>query len=185
MHDRICWSCQHQVVALIDDQIRRLREVLGASNDSDLAVKLGITRFSVSKWKVRGVIPPEYRFLLERSADEYIDYTVQFIAQNHVYKHADHHYWLRAAFYFLPIDYAMFLPALDRAKVLDFVITGLMSAAVDATVRVMRKPRCEGEADFSALIKILEDGTDPETGSAFADRIKRVLAEGRPAASPQ
>jgi hypothetical protein len=150
---------------------------LGASNDSDLAAKLGLTRFAISRWKARGVIPPKYRFLIERDGGNVVDYGVQFIVHDRVYAHADHHYWLRAALLFLPTEYGADLPEGERARLLEFVLTRLMGAAVDATSRELGKPRCEGEGDFQQLIDVLK--------SKYSDRIQRVLSEGRTAETPQ
>jgi hypothetical protein len=162
--------------AQIDDQIRRLREIFGARNDSDLAAKLSVTRFAVSKWRTKGVIPTEYRVLIERPINQTLDYTLQFIQQRRIYAHADNHYWLRAALHFLPVGYGDQSSTSGRAQLLDFVLTRLMDAAADATTDKLGKPRCEGEADFKALLGVL--------ASHYGERIQRVLAEGLPK-SPQ
>jgi len=165
---------------LIEDQVQRIREVMGAKSDSDLASKLGLGRTAVSRWKQRGFIPPEYRALIETPRGQLLDFASQFIVHREVYQHADHHYWLRAALHFLPADYGSSLPVADRARTLDFVLTRLMGAALDATVRELGKPRCEGEEDYRALIEVLASGSSTESGLAYSERIARVVAEGMP-----
>ena len=145
---------------MIDEQLRQLRNVLGAKNNSDLAVRLGLTRFSVSQWRIRGVIPPRYRFLIERDPAEAVAYAVQFIAHDRIYEHADNHYWLRAALEVLPAGYGQDLSAPERSRLLEFVLTRLMDAAADATVRHLGKPRCEGEQDYQALMEALLFGLE-------------------------
>lgn len=161
---------------MLEDQIRRLREAVGASSDSDLGVRLGLTRFAVSRWKSRGVIPVKYRYLVDRGGLSPIDAGVQQIANEHIYSHADNHYWLRAALHLLPSNYAASLQGMARALLLEFVVTRLMSAAADATVRELGKARCEGEPDYAKLLAILN--------TTYADRVRRVLDDGRPLESP-
>ncbi len=164
---------------MVEDQIRRIRKALGAANDSELAEMLGLGRSAISRWKERGVIPAKFRYLAEYEGVNVIQSVVQFIEHDRIYAHADNHYWLRAALQLLPLDYGAELSASDRAKLLEFVLTRLMSAAADATIGELGKRRCESEADFQALIKVLT------AGASYPGRIKRVLAEGRPATSPQ
>ncbi|HEX4196752.1 MAG TPA: helix-turn-helix domain-containing protein [Caulobacteraceae bacterium] len=166
---------------MLEDQVRRIREALGAANDSELAEKLGLGRSAVSRWKERGVIPAKFRFLAERDGRHAIEHGSQFIEHDRLYGHADHHYWLRAALQFIPPGYGAKLAAPDRARLLEFVLTRLMGAAADATVRELGKRRCESEEDLQALLEVLGSGTSSETGSMYADRIARVLAEGLPA----
>jgi hypothetical protein len=45
-----------------------------------------------------------------------------------------------------------------------------MGAAIDATVRDLGKPRCEREADYEALIRVME--------KSYTKRIGRVLTDG-------
>jgi transcriptional regulator with XRE-family HTH domain len=164
---------------MLEDQVRRIREALGAANDSELAEKLGLGRSAVSRWKERGVIPAKFRFLAEEdSRHRAIELGSQFIEHDRLYGHADHHYWLRAALQFVPPGYGAKLAAADRAKLLEFVLTRLMSAAADATVKELGKRRCESEEDLQALVAVLSSGASSATGSSYADRIARVLAEG-------
>ncbi len=76
----------------------------------------------------------------------------------------------------LPSNYAASLQGMARALLLEFVVTRLMSAAADATVRELGKARCEGEPDYAKLLAILN--------TTYADRVRRVLDDGRPLESP-
>ena len=165
---------------LIEDQVHQIREIVGAKSDSDLAGKLGLGRTAVARWKQRGVIPPEYLALIDAPRGQIAAFASQFIVHRELYRHADHHYWLRAALQFLPADYGSSLPAAERARTLDFVLTRLIGAALDATVRELGKPRCEGEEDYRALVDILASGSSSGSGLPYAERIARILAEGMP-----
>ena len=136
-----------------ENQMTALKEALGASSDSELATTLGITRFAVSKWRINGVIPPRYRFVVDDSSTDAVSAAVQFIIHQEIYKHPDNHFWLRAAIHLLNTSAQADVER--TAAETERLLTRLMGFAADVTRGELGKPRCEGAGDFDRLIVAL------------------------------
>lgn len=157
-----------------EGQLAALKTALGAASDSDLASKLGLTRYAVSKWRINRVLPPRYRFVIDDHAVDGVSAAMQFIFHQEIYKHPDNHFWLQAALHMLGTSEAS-----DRTPAqTERLLTRLMGFAAGVTRSDLGKARCEGRGDFNELIGAL-------ASEGHRDRRARIFFEEAEKATPQ
>lgn len=146
--------------------IARLKAVVGAESDSDLARALDLSRYAVAKWRAKGSIPPAYSFLADGGGSDPVDSAILFNHRRALYRHPHYSYFLRAA---LKVLQLVNRDPSDDPVAGEVVLTRLMGMASDTCWKVLGQAYCETEDDYSALLSAILSPSEEE-------RLLRTLA---------
>lgn len=140
-------------------EIEKLKAVVGAKSDSDLARELGLSRYAVAKWRKKGAIPPAYDLLFLTPGLSPVDAAVLFIIRREIYGNPAKSYFLRMALQALSC--ANLDPA-DNSIDGEIILTRLMGMASDVCRKTLGKPLCESEEEYGKLVAAMFSDEEEE-----------------------
>lgn len=168
------WAfCAHVHMPLrFDEEIDALKRAVGAKTDMELAERLGVQRFAVSKWRQRATLPAKYKVLLLRPTD--VDYrrAMDVALRIHVFGKVEPSYWLRVALAVIPTGAfaATDESPFERGTRLENLMLRVMNLAINATNTTLRQDYIRDEADCQRVIDDLL-----ETQASGIDRLIKGL----------
>lgn len=161
----------------VDDEIDALKRVVGATTDMDLAEKLGVQRFAVSKWRTRGAVPAKYRPLYRQPTDADISAAMTAAFRLVMFGKKERSYWMAAVLDVL--SGSLFQQTSEasgaRGLRLERAVLDGMNLAMIATARHLGKEVCENDDDYRKLVQVLHN--------ECADDFARIAARRQPPAA--
>lgn len=151
----LCAFCAHVHMPLtFEEEIDGLKRAVGAKTDMELAERLGVQRFAVSKWRQRATLPAKYKVLLLRPTDVDYRHAMEFALRIHIFGKVEPSYWLRAALAVMP---AVAFDATDespaaRGRRLEGIILRVMNFAINATNTTLRQDYIRDDAECQRVI---------------------------------